>query len=64
MALEIDFSLGSRSTIICGRTLQSRQRGDPFFVESGRGKWLLWKVTEKSGKYPKWEVSEKKVGSA
>ena len=38
IALESNFNLDLRPTIIYGRTLQSRQRGDPFFVESGRGK--------------------------
>ena len=65
IALESNFNLDLRPTIIYGRTLQSRQRGDTFFVESGRGKWLLWKVTEKSGKclknksgkYLLWEVT-------
>ena len=52
MALECNFYLGLRSTIIYGRTLQSRQRGDPFFVESDRGKCPKWEVTVGSGVHP------------
>ena len=58
MALESNFNLGLCSTIIYGKTLQSRQRGDPCFVESGRGKSPKWEVPEKK----KWEVPD--VGSA
>ena len=58
MALESNFNLGLCSTIIYGKTLQSRQRGDPCFVESGRGKCPKWEVPEKK----MWEVPD--VGSA